>query len=157
MTTRILLTIISLNFQVLLLCQQVITSAGDAPKTGQVALQWILGQIITGVQTDGTNYLIQGFQQSTISVSSVFEKDSLDFSIKVYPNPTKSFLIIEFDQQDMISISTKLFNSEGKEYYQNEINSQKQIIDMSGFKPGVYFLMFSEKNQIIRTYKVIKQ
>jgi serine phosphatase RsbU (regulator of sigma subunit) len=157
MKNRISILIILFSLQILIFSQQIITSAGGTAKAGQTSLQWTLGQIMTGSTTDGKNFLIQGFQQSTLSVSNIFENNDLGFKIKVYPNPVKSNLIIEIDQHDRILISAKLYNSLGEKQYQNEIECQMQIIDLSEFKPGPYFLIFSEKNQILSTFTVIKQ
>lgn len=157
MKVKFVFIFISLSITLSLSAQQIITAAGDAPKTSTSSLQWTVGQIVTGSETDGTTYLFQGYQQSTIIVSDIYENDSLDYALKVYPNPVNSLLTIEVGKQGQFVLVAKLFSVSGKEYSHFEIKDHKHIIDLYEFSSGTYILILSENNNIVRTYKIIKQ
>jgi hypothetical protein len=156
MKTIVLILFISLNIHLSLSAQEIITTAGGDNKTGAVSLHWTLGQIVTGVSTNGTATLFHGFQQSTIIVTKISEVE-LNYKINIYPNPTKSFLIIEIDEQNNIPLNVKILNLSGINYYNNNINQKQLIIDISKFTIGTYVVQFSEKNKIVSNYKVIIQ
>jgi len=157
MKVRALLVLILLSIQISLFAQQIITSAGDKSITPNVTLQWTLGQIVTGATSVGNISLIQGFQESTIIVSNIYETDKLDYKIKVYPNPAKSLITIEIIKQGHKALSVILLNNLGSKLCKNEIINQKLIIDIDKFTSGTYILHLFEGNRIINNYKIIKQ
>lgn len=157
MKPKVFLILIYIVLQFPVLAQQVITSAGDNPKNNTASLQWTLGQIVTGSATDGNTTLIHGFQQSTLIVSSIFESDDLDYTIKVYPNPVNDYLNIDIDKLESTFLSVSFYDITGKMLLEKGMLIQKLTVDLSGFNAGTYILHITEKNKIIGKYKIIKQ
>ena len=80
---------------------------------------------------------------------------------KIYPNPTKSSIAVEYSNENFDSHTLLIYNSIGKKVYQKtfkpKLFGQKIIeIDVSKFTSGVYFIkLISGKNSIIRSFAKI--
>lgn len=66
--------------------------------------------------------------------------------IKLYPNPVDDFLNIKINRRQKINFS--IYNGYGQQVMQQEIHGHSQI-DLSGFKPGVYFLTLQNQGKAI--------
>jgi len=94
-----------------------------------------------------TNYIT--VQQST----GILNTEVSNNQIKIYPNPIKDFLFVEFENDKMINI--KIYNIFGILVYINKdfanINNK---IDLSVLPSGIYLLKFQTNNEVI-TKKII--
>lgn len=70
---------------------------------------------------------------------------------KIYPNPAKDFITIT----DSEGGSLNVYNYQGYLVLSSKATSSKQLLDMSGLCPGIYFVNISNKG-IVNTIKVIK-
>lgn len=148
---------ICLFFQLAIFPQQIITSAGDNPKTDIAYVQWTLGQIVTGSSTDGNTTLIHGFQQSTLIFTTIYEMVDLDCIINAYPNPVTTQLSIDVEDPEKLKLTAILYNINGKLLLKKELISENITIDMSGFNTGTYLLHIRHQNNNIKKYKIVKQ
>ena len=74
-------------------------------------------------------------------------------SILVYPNPTKAFLKIQFNNSLQVSV-VSIYNALGKELL--SFNKDYETIDISKFAKGVYFLKIKTNKGAV-TKKIIKE
>ncbi len=91
----------------------------------------------------------------SLQSSSVIEETS--FKVRVYPNPVNRNAIIninnlsnDIDQIQIIDVTGKLLYSNKK--FNETDNVLLQDLD---YKPGIYFIQFLQKNQIISNEKLI--
>jgi len=93
---------------------------------------------------------------SCLDVSSVSVKElkSNELAVNVYPNPTTGLITIETED---FSNSTKLVITDllGKTLVSKQMNSNKEIINMSQYESGIYFIKVYD-NLKQKTIKVIK-
>lgn len=97
-------------------------------------------------------YLPQNDQSSfkldnlTIGTWAVGEADlsTKDQELKVYPNPTRDRLTIEYAQNAEL---IQLMNINGQVLLDQRISQSKEQIDLSSFAEGIYFLRIGEKVQ----------
>ncbi len=74
--------------------------------------------------------------------------------IKIYPNPANDFIILE-SIKPIQSIS--IYNPLGKNmYYNSEIRSDKQAIDIGYFKSGLYFIEIKTLSGIVKAKIIIQ-
>ena len=96
-----------------------------------------------------TNQYIQNF----IGSLNNYIQEYLSGKIRIYPNPTKNKLYIEFGDNNIKIEKLTLFNTLGVILYTKEVKelkAQKIKIDLSGYKGGVYYLNIQTKNGILR-------
>ena len=134
----------------------VIGSDGGHSRNNQFSLDYTIGEVVTEFGEDTLNnvHLTQGFQQTMLAIVSV-EEHVLDIEIDVYPNPAVDYLNVSIPtlQEDM---QFALFDMQGKLIEQQKINSQAFTIGFSNMSTGNYLLVFSNKDQRIKTLQVQK-
>ncbi len=83
-----------------------------------------------------------------------------NYSVKIYPNPTQSDLLVEIKGASIKGGSTKgnsvkIVSLSGKVMVDNDIIRSQNTIDLSSFKAGTYILIL-KINDIPKTYKIIQ-
>lgn len=115
----------------------------------------------TSIVGGGTNYDIDAslevwkfvsrhnladLKEETTNVSETSKSIS---SLKFYPNPTTSTIVIE--RKNALSVPYELFNSSGKSLKTGIINSKNSTLDLSDFPQGLYFLQVEN-----HPYRILK-
>jgi len=106
-------------------------------------------QITIKEETNPTNAVTYSFDTETlineIDNSSIFS---------IFPNPAKDFITFETDEyfkRNQIIITDLL----GKIVFKNNVMLKKQIMDISNFQSGIYFVSILKNHKIIETKKLI--
>jgi hypothetical protein len=80
-----------------------------------------------------------------------------DVRIIIYPNPTKGFLRIEFQNKPTeLSVNYRLTETNGRPVASGATTDYSLLLDLSNFATGVYFLNLA-MNGRSEIYKIIKQ
>ncbi|MDD5571871.1 MAG: T9SS type A sorting domain-containing protein, partial [Bacteroidales bacterium] len=75
---------------------------------------------------------------------------------KIYPNPANSEFIIESTNKNINNINVVLFDMLGNTITTNiKRNNNKIIIDMGKLREGIYFYKIFEKEELIKTDKIV--
>jgi len=80
--------------------------------------------------------------------------------IKVYPNPAKDYLVIDFgNYSSMAGYSITIFDVAGKSVYSSAINKASETIDLNTWTgKGVYFIkIYNKQSQQIENRKIVIQ
>ncbi len=81
--------------------------------------------------------------------------------LKIYPNPAKDNVYIEWENRQAKAISVDLMDQNGrvlKTYEANEVkNGNKTSLGLENLDQGVYFLRIKEGNKLIKTQQIIKR
>ena len=80
--------------------------------------------------------------------------DSLNISIRVFPNPTSNNLIIE--STEILSLAT-ISSINGQVVFMKNLHTSKSIISLSDLPQGMYFLVIRDSMNNEYSYKIIKQ
>ena len=152
----VLFTVFSIGATAQDLDHYVIGSDGGHSRNNQFSLDYTIGEVVTefGQDTSKGVHLTQGFQQTMLAIVSV-EEHVQDIEIDVYPNPAVDYLNVSIPvlQEDM---QFALFDMQGKLIDQQKINSKAFTIGFSNQSTGNYLLVFSTKDQRIKTLQVQK-
>lgn len=96
---------------------------------------------------------------STFSIyaSTVGVKEIINFSnLKIYPNPAKDKLTIEFTDFETSNCSLELISPLGQVLYTKDDSEPKEELDLKSFPAGIYYLKVqSHSNQ--KVFKIIKE
>jgi len=93
--------------------------------------------------------------QKNTGLSLGINPDNQSFSIsRIYPNPVKDFVTVEFHAEEAGSLQASLINIAGTEVKKWDSSSiskgdQKLKLDLSFLKTGVYFLKISSSGRVI--------
>ena len=100
-------------------------------------------QVVYGGEIDSVHYAMSCPQSVTYSTISVDENNINN--VTIYPNPTDGDLNIKVDGMRHISI----VNTLGQVVYDNEDNSDNEVINMSQYNTGIYMIRITTENDVI--------
>lgn len=137
--------------------QEVVATAGETKKAGNIELSWTLGEPVIATLSEGSNQLTQGFHQTKLVVTALNELNMAELELKVYPNPTSDFVIVHLNTTEIRSRFT-LFDIAGKILSQNRITETDTQLNMLNYASGTYVLkVFNDKEQPIQSFKIVKR
>ncbi len=140
-----------------LLPETILSSGGDfANTTAQIS--WTLGDFQTTTYVKDQIVLTQGFLQSQIKVTDVFNIDnSANVELKVFPNPVINYLYINIISNENKKISWQLINQNGKIIRNDDIYNKHSEIDFGSYKAGIYYLKtYSKDGSFVKIFKIIR-
>ncbi len=135
--------------------QEVISSSGDYYDNGSISVSWTLGEPVTETISDGTNILTQGFQQSKLSATEIFNISSDNINITLFPNPTQDY--INLKTSDFKDLTYNISDINGRLLNEGKVVSQNTEISVNKLPAAVYFFKIINNNKVIRIFKIIKQ
>jgi len=133
------------------------TLGGEAFGIGG-SVSYSIGQVSYQTHINTSGSVSEGVQQPyEISViTSIEDTESINLFVVAYPNPTKDYLTIEVENFELSSLTFQLFDSKGKLLKGDNIGGNRTIIDMSHRVSTIYFLRILQRNNQIKTFKIIK-
>ena len=134
---------------------KLISSSGDSFNNSSYQLDWSIGECVTTTFTSSDFIITQGFHQNSYQVMSV-EDLRVDIEIKVYPNPTANFVNLKIENSKIENMQYILTSVYGKILQTRKITKDQEQVDFSNFTMGTYFISILENNQLIKTFKIIK-
>ena len=137
---------------------ELVSSAGESFNNTTYQLEWSIGECVTATHIAGDYVLTQGFHQEGYIITTV-ENLATEINISVYPNPTTEFISVDFSNlvasvrpASVITVT----DFSGKVLQTNEVTSDIEQINFSNYSVGTYFITISENNQLLKTFKIIK-
>lgn len=133
------------------------TVGGDfSGENGSVA--YSVGQIFYQSIESSNGSVLEGIQQAYEITVNHTEDLSPNLIAKVYPNPTQNVLLVEitdFDTQN--STHFQLSNVNGQVLLHQNLNKHQEQVNTTNLANGIYFIMVYQNNQLVNSFKVIKQ
>ena len=132
-------------------------SGGEAIGSGGTS-SYTLGQVFYTATTANNGSISQGVQQSfelfTLSNPQLM---TVNLEALVYPNPSSDYVKLNIIDSDLTDLSYVLMNIQGKVVYNAKISSLDTPISLHGLSVGTYVLKVSQKNNELKTFKIIKK
>jgi hypothetical protein len=138
--------------------ETVSTTGGEASGTGGT-VSYTVGQVLYNTHSSGTNSEAQGVQQPyEISiVVGIKEQEGISLHCQVYPNPSTSYLMLNVESSELFDdLNYQLYDVTGKLLKSDSVNGNTTRIGMEDYVPAIYMLRVVSKNQLLQTFKIIK-
>lgn len=165
---------ITINSSTLTVC---IGSAATLTAFGAPSLTWQPGNVnsntIIVTPSVNTTYTAVGtgsfgcVGNNTITITAItcsatgIAVQSLADGLKIYPNPFTDKLILNFNMNSSNGLIIQLIDVAGKTVYKGKLaeitTGMNKEIDLSALKAGVYILKIGENEQLMNSYKLIKE
>jgi hypothetical protein len=137
--------------------QQGYTAAGGVASGSGGTAAYSVGQIVYTSNTGAGGSVAQGVQQPyEISIVLGLEDHQISLNMKVYPNPTSDFLILNVGNFELSTLNFELFEVSGKLLESKKITSSTETISMENLPSSTYFLKVTSNNEEVKTFKIIK-
>jgi hypothetical protein len=133
--------------------QQVVASAGGfASHATTGSLHWTAGETI--IQTFvADRRLTQGFQQYRYFLTPVYDHPSLDFTVRVFPNPTDG--TISISTEGSTEVRASMYTLQGQCLRQDAFTGSCTL-DVSTLPSGSFLLRLSANNQLAKAIRIVK-
>jgi hypothetical protein len=135
--------------------QESTTATGDeATGTGGTA-SYSVGQVVYTTATGTNGSVAQGVQQPfEISTTLGIKETSINLELSVYPNPTNNYLTLKVEKTE--GLTFQMHDLQGKVIESKAVSSTSTNISLEGQPTATYFLNVVKNNQLVKTFKVIK-
>jgi hypothetical protein len=133
--------------------QTVTTTGGEATGTGGTA-SYTVGQVVYTTATGTNGSVAQGVQQSYEITVLGINDPIFSAALSVYPNPTSDLLTLKVEKTEGLTI--QLYDLQGKVITSKTVNSTSTNISLEAQPNAIYFLKVTKNNQVVKTFKVIK-
>lgn len=139
--------------------QQTVSSAGgNAATGGEGTVSYTIGQVVYTTNTGSNGTVTQGVQQPfEISVvTGIEEAKGISLEISIYPNPATDLIKLKIENYEVENLRYQLYDINGNLLQNNKVEGNETSIVMSNHVSATYFLKVTDKNKVIKTFKVIK-
>lgn len=133
--------------------QEVVSTQGDSYSNSNASMDFTVGETVINTGTDGNTTITQGFHQTNWDLLDI-EEHVPTFEATVFPNPATHVLNIEVSEFENVSYS--LCDSKGNIVAQDELSSERTLIEVSQLAPGAYSLFLSNETKNIKTFRLVK-
>ena len=136
---------------------QVLATAGDHFAGNNTQISWTIGESVIETYANNSIQLTQGFHQTHLIITPT-ENISNEFTIKVFPNPTRDLLNIKWDTH-LTELELLLIDHTGRKLYHQNLDNQSQYkwMELTPYDAGCYFLHVRIPNNApSQTFKIIK-
>ncbi|MCL2074818.1 MAG: T9SS type A sorting domain-containing protein [Marinilabiliaceae bacterium] len=135
--------------------QTSINAAGGDFISEDATLSYSIGQIF--YETDILNEGVQ-LPYNILEMVGIDEVENIFLNILAYPNPTQDFLElrIETDGFDFQNVFYQISDNNGRLLISDKIQDFQTVISMEKFPKGVYLLKVKTKDNVLKTFKVVK-
>ena len=130
---------------------------GDTSGSGG-AFSFTVGQVFYTTNTSSTGSVSQGMQQAfEIQTRSNPSLSTVQLTAVTYPNPSTDYLVLKITDTAIENLQYTLFDLNGKTIISKSITTSSTEITMKNYSTGIYLLKLTKKNQLIKTFKIIKK
>ena len=134
--------------------ENAVTTGGDATGAGGSS-SYTVGQVVYTTNTGTNGSVAQGVQQPyEISTTVGINETSINLELSVYPNPTTDYLTLKVE--DNTELNYQLYDSQGKIIENKKVTANSTTISMEALPKSIYFLNVTDNNQVVKTFKIIK-
>ena len=132
-------------------------TSGDSFKNTTYELDWSVGECVIETVT-GRNYMLtQGFHQSNYEITAIKTVEQNVIDVSLYPNPVPDLIHLRINNKNSSGCKYRLTDGLGKTLQTGLVDQTEENIDFSNYKPGTYFLIVNQNNQIIKSLQIIKK
>jgi hypothetical protein len=156
---KLLLILLLAGFtRVPLFAQQDILAASCNASGNGGTVSWSVGLVAYSSWGGASGSIIEGVQQpyEIFNLDGLEEFDSNPGFI-VFPNPTTGKVTLKFLDSNLKNRSSCIYDMEGILLRKVTADTEEVTIPMDDLKPATYFLVILEKDQPVKTYKIIKK
>ena len=138
--------------------QQVVTTSGSNATGAGGTSSYTVGQVVYNTYTGTNGSAAQGVQQPfEISVvTGIEEALGIWLEMVVYPNPATDFIKLNIKNYELQNLRYQLYDINARLLQDNKIVSNETSIVMQNLKPSTYFLKVTDRNKVVKTFKIIK-
>ena len=156
--TKILIAFCLFGYGTTIHAQNAIPVTGGNASGSGGSSSYSVGQVVYTTNTGTNGSVAQGIQQPyEISVvTGLEEAKEIDLICSVYPNPATDFVRLKVENYNSENLTYQLYDISGNLLENKKIESEETNIVMNNFMHATYFLKVTDKNKVVKIFKIIK-
>ena len=136
--------------------ENAVATGGEATGTGGSS-SYTVGQVVYTTNTGTNGSVAQGLQQPyEISTTVGINETTIQLELSVYPNPTTNYLQLKVESEKLENLNFQLIDLQGKVIENKKVTATTSTINLESLRKATYFLTVTDNNQLIKTFKIIK-
>lgn len=135
--------------------ESVLSSGGNATGSGGTS-SYSIGQI-TYTNAVGSNGSVSQGVQQPFEIFLLGDDEFPEIKLMaVFPNPTTGEITLKTGNYSSESLQYALFDLNGRTIQNQKITQTEMQIHLENLPPSLYFLKVWDHNQLLKTFKIIK-
>jgi hypothetical protein len=132
------------------------SSGGDATGSGGT-VAYSVGQVLYTTNTGSNGSVAQGVQHAYEIFTIGIMETELNISLIAFPNPTTENLTLQISDYNNEKLAYQLFDIQGKQLNNGQMNAKQTQINMNGLPSATYFIhVVNQENKKVQSFKIIK-
>jgi len=138
--------------------QETVSAVGGVASGNDGTASYTVGQVVYSTNTGATGTVGEGVQQpfEIYVITALQDVEGVNLSVLAYPNPTTHFLILEIKGNLQSEYKAALYDFSSKLLMRKKVTSSKTEFETGNLVSATYFLKVTEGNQVVKTFKIIK-
>jgi len=133
-----------------------VASGGNATGNGG-STSYSVGQVLYTTNTGANGSVAQGVQQPyEITVIAGVNETAIHLKLSVYPNPATNYIQLTVENEKLESLTYQLIDLQGKVINTEKVTASNTTIIMEALPKAIYLINIIKNNQLIKTFKIIK-
>lgn len=154
---KILLYVVIAFLGLELQAQNATVSSGGDMSSSNGSVSYTIGQVSYSYNSGSNGNITEGVQQIEIESTSSLNESQYDLDFNLYPNPASDHIIVESSAvNDFENVNYSIYDNEGKEVINGLFSSTTTLVNISELPKSTYYLKVTVENQIIETFKIVK-
>ena len=138
--------------------QNSVNASGQNATGSGGSVSYSVGQLVCTTYNSSSNGSVaQGVQQPyEISVVLGVKNIGINLLMTISPNPSADLVTLKIDNYEIDSLIYQLYDLSGKLFLTGQTKTTETQISIGHLPSAVYFIKITDKNKIIKTFKIIK-
>ena len=145
-------------------CQNIsyiVSTSGEELRSATKIINFTLGEVTIDEISSSNQILTQGFHQPIVdNTVSTKQLNTLKKEINIFPNPTDSEIILEFETIDKVELSVSIYSVLGIQYLETTIQPSEYVknINLENLPSGILILKIQDPiNGEFKSFEIIKE
>jgi len=135
--------------------QQAVTSGGNYHHNNTVSITYTVGESATKTLKGTDNIITQGFLQTKLIVTGIYELPILDYKITAFPNPASESIRLTTEKAE--GMWYELYDLKGNRLLHEQLKELETLIPVIGLESACYLLRIFEGKKAVKSFKIVKQ
>lgn len=137
--------------------QEVVAPAGNYHENAQGSICWTLGEAVIHTYQNNNHFILQGFQQSFVTVATLVDEPMDRLHLVAFPNPTRDLVTITSGYELEGTYRYEVFDMVGQLLAHDQLTMPETHVGFSHFLPGTYMIRVTSNPYTVKTFLIIKQ
>lgn len=138
--------------------QESVPATGSNASSSSGSVSYTVGQLVFSHKTGAVGSMTEGVQQpyEVQVITGIEDGRDITLSFTVYPNPTTDYLMLRAENMDLSTLHYQLYNLNGQLLKDQAMSGNESSVSMWKYASAIYYLKVLDHEDVVKTFKIIK-